>query len=56
MAENQNLRLVKATRENFWELMDLRVTEEQEDFVASNAISLAQAYADEHRLQYIAAF
>ena len=42
--KNQNLRLVKATRENFWELMDLRVTEEQEDFVASNAISLAQAY------------
>ena len=42
--KNQNLRLVKATRENFWELMDLRVTKEQEDFVASNAISLAQAY------------
>ena len=41
---NKGLHLVKADRENFWELMKLRVAKEQEDFVASNAVSLAQAY------------
>lgn len=42
--QNKGLRLVKADRENMWELMKLRVAKEQEDFVASNAVSLAQAY------------
>ena len=41
---NKGLHLVKADRENFWEMMKLRVSKEQEDFVASNAVSLAQAY------------
>jgi diamine N-acetyltransferase len=42
--KNKGLHLVNADRENFWALMDLRVAKEQEKFVASNAISLAQAY------------
>lgn len=41
---NQGLHLVKVNTQNFWELMELRVAKEQENFVASNAISLAQAY------------
>ena len=42
--KNNGLHLVKADINNFWPLLDLRVTNEQEDFVASNAVSLAQAY------------
>ena len=42
--KNKNLHLVKLNIENFWPLMDLRVTKEQEDHVASNSVSLAQAY------------
>ena len=42
--KNKSLHLVKADINNFWPLMDLRTTKEQEDFVASNAVSLAQAY------------
>ena len=42
--KNKGLHLVKATKENFWPLMDLRVTKEQENFVAANSVSLAQAY------------
>lgn len=42
--KNKNLHLVKADTENFWTLMDLRVSKDQENFVASNSISLAQAY------------
>ena len=41
---NKNLRLVKVSKQNFWTLMDLRVAKEQKNFVASNAVSLAQAY------------
>lgn len=41
---NKDLHLVKVNTQNFWGLMDLRVTKEQENFVASNAVSLAQAY------------
>ena len=39
--KNKGLHLVKADKENFWTLMDLRVAKDQKDFVASNAISLA---------------
>ena len=42
--KNKGLHLVKADRNNFWPLLDLIVTKEQEDFVATNGISLAQAY------------
>ena len=42
--KNKDLHLVKADRENFWTLMDLRVSKDQEDFVAPNSVSLAQAY------------
>ena len=42
--KNKGLHLVKANKGNVWELMDLRVAKDQENFVASNAVSLAQAY------------
>ena len=42
--KNKGLHLVKADKENFWTLIDLRVAKDQESFVASNAVSLAQAY------------
>ena len=42
--KNKGLHLVKVDKENFWTLMDLRVAKNQENFVASNAVSLAQAY------------
>ena len=42
--KNKGLHLVKTDKENFWTLMDLRVAKGQENFVASNAVSLAQAY------------
>ena len=42
--KNKGLHLVKADKENFWTLMDLRVSKDQEEFVASNSVSLAQAY------------
>ena len=45
--KNKGLHLVKTDINNFWPLLDLRVTKEQEEFVASNGISLAQAY-DKH--------
>ena len=34
--KNKNLHLVKIDRDNFWEVIDLRVDQEQENFVASN--------------------
>ena len=42
--KNKDLHLVKADKENFWTLLDLKVAKEQKNFVASNAVSLAQAY------------
>lgn len=42
--KNKGLNLVKADKTNFWPLMDLKVTKEQEDYVASNSVSLAEAY------------
>ena len=42
--KNKDLHLVKADKENFWTLMDLRVSKDQEEFVAPNSVSLAQAY------------
>ena len=48
---NKGLHLVKADKENFWTLMDLRVSKDQEEFVASNSVSLAQAYDTQARLR-----
>ncbi len=42
--KNKDLHLVKVNERNYRELIDLRVAKEQRNFVASNAISLAQAY------------
>lgn len=38
------IRLEKIDSENVWKIVKLRVSEEQEDFVASNAESLIEAY------------
>ena len=36
--------LQEITKENLYDILDLRVTKEQENFVASNAVSLAEAH------------
>ncbi len=38
------IHLEKLTYENFYDVFDLEVTEEQDDFVASNCFSVAEAY------------
>ena len=40
-----NIRLEKVTYTNYYDLIKLQVNEHQEDFVASNMFSLAEAYA-----------
>ncbi len=54
--KNKALHLVKADKENFWTLMDLRVAKDQENFVASNAVSLAQAYDTLACCRFVQAF
>ena len=39
-------------RENFWEVVDLKVTKEQNYFVASNAISIAQSKVQPECIPY----
>ena len=39
---------MKTDKENFWTLMGLRIAKDQKNFVAANAVSLAQASL--HRL------
>ena len=39
------LHLEKVTGKNVWDLLELRVRPDQKDFVADNAISLAEAWA-----------
>lgn len=39
------LHLEKVTGKNVWDLLNLRVRPDQSDFVADNAVSLAEAYA-----------
>lgn len=43
--KNKAIRLKKVNDENFIDLMALDVAEQQQDFVASNTVSMAQAYA-----------
>ena len=50
------LRLVKVNADNFYPLMGLTVEEGQRDFVASNAYSLAEAYAVLSAGRYVQAF
>ena len=38
------VRLERITPENVWDVLDLRVTKEQKNFVASNGVSIIQAY------------
>ena len=38
------LKLAPVTRSNVWQLLKLRVLEEQRDFIASNTESLVEAY------------
>ena len=44
MLENKVVTLREITRENLNHILDLKVTKEQEKFVASNAVSIAQAH------------
>ena len=44
-SENKKVRLVDVDTDNFDDLIDLSVTEEQKKYVASNIYSLAEAYA-----------
>lgn len=37
------LKLIEIDSENFWEIIKLKVTKEQEEFVASNTFSIAQS-------------
>ncbi len=39
------IKIERVTRENFDECIGLKVTKEQEDYVSSNTLSLAKAYA-----------
>ena len=43
--KNEAIRLEKVNDDNFIDLMHLEVAESQKDYVASNTVSMAQAYA-----------
>ena len=43
--KNKGIRLEKVNDNNFVDLMNLEVAESQKDYVASNTVSMAQAYA-----------
>ena len=43
--KNEAIRLVKVNDDNFVDLMDLETAESQKGYVASNTVSMAQAYA-----------
>lgn len=40
---NRMVELRKITRKNFWDVVELKVGENQKDYVTSNAVSIAQA-------------
>lgn len=44
-SESKNIRLVKVDYSNFEDLIDLKVADDQKNYVASNIFSLAEAYA-----------
>ena len=44
MLSNAVVTLREVTKENLDDILDLKVTKEQENFVASNAVSIAQAH------------
>ena len=44
MLSNAVVTLREITRENLYEILELQVTKNQENFVASNAVSLAEAH------------
>jgi diamine N-acetyltransferase len=44
-SESKNIRLVKVDYFNFDDLIDLKVADDQKNYVASNIYSLAEAYA-----------
>ena len=43
--KNKGVRLEKVNDDNFIDLMELEVAKSQKDYVASNTVSMAQAYA-----------
>ena len=50
------VQLREITKENFWDCMELSVNEEQKDFVASNAVSIAQSKAQPECKSLVQAF
>ena len=54
--ENRNVRLVKVDTKNFDALIDLKPFESQENFVAPNIYSLAEAYANVSEGRYAQPF
>jgi diamine N-acetyltransferase len=44
MQTNAVVTLQEVTRENLYEILDLKVTSKQENFIASNAVSIAEAH------------
>lgn len=41
------IKLIEVTNDNIWDVCRLKVTKEQENFVAPNVVSLAEAYVTE---------
>ena len=54
--ENRNVRLVKVDTKNFDDLIDLEPLESQQNFVADNIYSLAEAYANTAEGRYAQPF
>ena len=55
MDEKKDIQLQLITKENVWDILRLKVDEEQKKFVASNAVSLAEALV-ENRAWYRAIY
>ena len=56
MTDSTEIRLVKIDTGNFRDIVLLEVKEDQKDFVASNAYSLAEAYANLVRGRFVQPF
>ena len=46
VSKNSNITLREVTKENLWEIFALEVAPEQSSYVATNEMSIAQAYFD----------
>ena len=55
-ANNEEIRLVEIDTDNFYDILDLKVTKVQKNYVASNIFSLAEAYANVSEGKYAKPF